>query len=521
MKKLGFLFFALFAIISCTTVKQHNERLKTTISPSLLQKDVDYTYRKLKKLHPNLYWYISKEDLDRKFTELKKELTQPLTPYQFYEKLQPVVSLVREGHLRVSLPEPRFTKEELKKLEKQKGLFSRMNYVIENNRIFVKDNADKFGGLLVGTEILEINDIPISQYLTKYNTFVNGDGYNTTFHKYSLAKRWANFFTIEKGILDSVKIKTAYKNEIKTQYISRETRTKAKIKEEKEEVKTIFKTEQNKVKDYNIVTKDFNRKLSYINKDSSIAYMKIAKFSGTLSAKFYKQSFKSIKKAKSQYLILDVRDNLGGSLSEISNLYSYLALSEFKFTDDIEVNGLAPLYSADYYSEFPGITKAFAFIAYPAYFIGSTFSVKSKNHKYYLRNNNLFTPSQPKEDAFKGKIYLLINGSSFSASSIIASKLKFDQRATLVGEETGGANDGTVAGRYATIKLPNSKLDFPIGIMLIKPHIEFTNTQKGVTPNQIVDYSLFDVLSKKDKALDWIKEDIYRKKVQNQTNLSK
>lgn len=521
MKKLGFLLFILCTLISCTTVKEHNERLKTPISPSLLQKDVDFTYRKLKKLHPNLYWYISKDELDKKFENLKKDLTQPLTPYQFYEKLQPVISSVREGHLRVSLPEPRFTKEEVKKLEQQKGLFSRMNYVIENNRLFVKDNAEKFAELLVGTEIVEIDDTPVSQYLTKYSTFVNGDGYNTTFHKYSLAKRWANFFTIEKGILDSVKIKTAYKNEIKTRYISRETKTKAKIKEEKEEVKTIFKTEQNKVKDYNIVTKDFNRKLSYINKDSSIAYMKIAKFSGTLSSKFYKQSFKSIKKTKSKYLILDVRDNLGGSLSEISNLYSYLALGEFKFIDDIEVNGLAPLYSADYYSEFPGATKAFAFIAYPIFFVGSTFSVKPKKGKYYLRNNNIFAPKSRKEDSFKGKIYLLINGSSFSASSIIASKLKYDKRATLVGEETGGANDGTVAGRYSTIKLPNSKLDIPIGIMLIKPNIEFTNTQKGVTPNQVVDYSLFDVLSKKDKALDWVKEDIYRKKLEEQANLPK
>ncbi|WP_435526032.1 S41 family peptidase [Chryseobacterium indoltheticum] len=77
---------------------------------------------------------------------------------------------------------------------------------------------------------------------------------------------------------------------------------------------------------------------------------------------------------------------------------------------------------------------------------------------YYKMKEN--KPTNPKENAFKGKVYLLINGGSFSASSVISSKLKFDKRVTLVGEETGGANDGTVAGFYSYQKLPNSKNRF-------------------------------------------------------------
>jgi C-terminal processing protease CtpA/Prc len=38
----------------------------------------------------------------------------------------------------------------------------------------------------------------------------------------------------------------------------------------------------------------------------------------------------------------------------------------------------------------------------------------------------------------------MINGGSFSASSLISSNLKL-QRVTFVGEETGGAFNGTVA----------------------------------------------------------------------------
>jgi C-terminal processing protease CtpA/Prc len=43
----------------------------------------------------------------------------------------------------------------------------------------------------------------------------------------------------------------------------------------------------------------------------------------------------------------------------------------------------------------------------------------------------------------KEKIYVMINGGSFSASSLISSNLK-TPKVTFVGEETGGAFNGTV-----------------------------------------------------------------------------
>ena len=108
----------------------------------------------------------------------------------------------------------------------------------------------------------------------------------------------------------------------------------------------------------------------------------------------------------------------------------------------------------------------------------------------------------------------MINGSSFSAASILPSKLKNEKRAVLVGEETGGANDGTVAGRYSTKKLPNSKLYLPIGLMLIQPNITFTNTKKGVVPDVETVPTLEQILEKKDPQMQWIMDDIKKDSVQ-------
>ncbi len=497
---------------SCVSVKTYNKRLETPVAAEKLKSDVDFAYKNLQKLHPKLYWYISKDSLDYKFDSLKTTINKPINPSEFYQKLAPVIAKVRQGHLRLVAPEKRLTKKQIRDLKNQKGLFSRMNYVVDNGRIFVKDNKEKFEDIAVGTEILKIQEVPVKDYLEKYKKFVNSDGFNTTFQKYSMARRWPIYFTIENGILDSVKITTKHQNELKEFFIHRQKLTKEEKKKEEDENKKISKSEKGKTKDYNILTKDFNRDLQFPTKDSTIAYMKIKTFSGTFSKRFYRESFAKIKKSPAKYLILDIRDNLGGSLSEINNLYSYLALEKFQFIDDIEVTSRSSMFQADYFTNFPIFTKPIAAVTYPIYVIGTAISTKKVGDKFYLRNNGIFSIKNPKKNNFTGKIYVLINGSSFSAASILPSKLKGDKRAILVGEETGGTNDGTVAGRYATKKLKNSKLYLPIGLMLIQPNIKFTDTKKGVIPDVEIIPTLQEVLQKKDVQLDWVMEEIENSK---------
>jgi hypothetical protein len=47
--------------------------------------------------------------------------------------------------------------------------------------------------------------------------------------------------------------------------------------------------------------------------------------------------------------------------------------------------------------------------------------------------------------------------------------------------------------------------------MLIQPNITFTNTKKGVVPDQEILLTTEQVLQKKDIQLDWIMEDIKNK----------
>ena len=71
MKKL-LLLTSVFLLLSCQSIKHFNDGLSQPIAVAKLQSDVDFSYKKLKQLHPKLYWYISKEKLDYKFDSLKK-----------------------------------------------------------------------------------------------------------------------------------------------------------------------------------------------------------------------------------------------------------------------------------------------------------------------------------------------------------------------------------------------------------------------------------------------------------------
>lgn len=479
------------------------------ISPEKLREDVDFAYRKLQEMHPNLNWYISKQELDFKFDSLKTTINKPLTSTQFYFKLQPVIAKIREGHLSLKIPAKRFSKKEIKALKNKKGLFGRFEYHVEDDHLYFIENKDSIQNIKSGTELLSINGVPVSDYLKKYRQLISSDGYNTTFYPYYLKDVFFNFFVAEKGIMDSAKIETLYNDERQILTLKRASKNKTEIEKDKAEKK---RTPEKKLNDYVAATSSYNRNFKFLDKDSTIAYMKIKSFSRTFSDKFYKESFAKIKNAESSYLIIDIRENYGGSLYEINQLYSYLAPEPFVLIKPSKlVSRLTPL-KTNYFRKSNPLEYTYKSLVYPGYFLYQALNVyKGKDGiAYYKMKENKST--KPKENAFKGKVYVLINGGSFSASSIISSKLKFDKRVTLVGEETGGANDGTVAGFYSYQKLPNSKIDLPIGVLLVQPNITFGNTQKGVVPDVEIDESMQDIIDKRDVQLDWVKNDIQKLK---------
>ena len=114
----------------------------------------------------------------------------------------------------------------------------------------------------------------------------------------------------------------------------------------------------------------------------------------------------------------------------------------------------------------------------------------------------------PYENIYKGKIYILINGGSFSATSLLAANMHTLKNVTFVGEETGGSKNIWTAGIMKTITLPESKLSLTYGYV---PAFfgDITNINgRGLMPDIPINYTIDDVLANKDLEMEWVLKDI-------------
>ncbi|ASK29830.1 peptidase S41 [Chryseobacterium sp. T16E-39] len=495
--KISLILFGFFFLWSCSSVANSEQQDAALIEPDQLKKDVDYAYSKLKEMHPQLYRYTTRKDLDYRIDSLKQTINKPLTPIEFYFKLQPVITTIREGHLSLMIPF-----EKLKKEYGGRKLFNYFKYAIKDNHLYIIENKDSIYNIKPGTEIVSIDDVPVISYINRYKNLISSDGRNKTFIPYYLKDMIFIFFCMENGFLDHVRIETLYNNEKKSYTLERQKQSD----QEREKLKGLTASKSSRSQCSG------TRNFQFLDDDNSIAYINIKRFSDNHSDKFYRDTFERIKEAKSSYLILDIRDNYGGSLQEINTLYSYLVSEPFTLIKPSRLNsGFTPL-KTNYFKKSSPLEYALKGITYPTYFFLKTFhTYKGTDGKFYykIKADNVTKPSK---NAFQGKIFVLVNGGSYSASSIISSKLKFDKKALLVGEETGGANDGTVAGFYSYQVLPNSKLTLPIGLLLVNPNITLTNSQRGVIPDVAIPETLQDIINKNDVQLNWVKSEIEKEK---------
>ena len=516
-KQISYIILAVL-LVQCSSIEKHNTQLSQTIAVDKLKKDVDVAQRKLQKMHPNLYYYISKNELDLKFDSVKKSITTPITSIDFYKKISPVFAAVRQGHMYVYRPTKKMTKKETAILTKKgTGPLSQFEFEFIDDKLYVVKNKSYDQSIKVGAEVLAVNSISPQFLFNEYKHRFTSDGLNTNFKPNFFAKRFGQFFSNEYGILDSISYSLKSNDSLKSVTIKRRIIDSSAIKRQRSKV-ALTTAEKEKIKSkkknfkknqsilgYDPVSKVFNRDLSFLEQDSSIAVLKIKSFSKGKYKKFYKQAFQRIQNNKSKTLIIDLRNNGGGRLNEIVDLYKYLADSTFVFLDESEVTSRASIISHYFYggsilSKIPRILTAPLVVPIIALIVH-----KNQEGKYYFSNKT--HPEKIRATAFKGKVYVLINGGSFSASSVISANLKGEKRAVFVGQETGGAHNGTVAGRMPIIELPNSKIKIRIGLMNTVPYHKSEIFGRGVFPDHEIIPTLNDRINNVDPEMNWVLED--------------
>lgn len=502
----------------CVTVNKFNSQLNSLRSVNELKSDIDYAQDKLVKLHPDLYHYISKKNLEYKFDSLKSTLSKPMTSYDFYFKLSPVIASIKQGHTQL-LPLTKKLKCNEKILVKKSGTspLSQFDYELFNNRLFIVRNNSSDSTIKSGTELLSIDGIKPQTILKKYRKTFTSDGNNTTFFARKLAKSFPRYFYYEVGLKDSVICRFKYKKTYRTITLKRPVFSTEKgikrTKEETEKAHVLQKKEsiKRRLLGYDPLKKVYSKMLTFPVRDSSIAILKINDFMKGNYRKFYKQSFQLLDTLHTKTLILDLRDNGGGLINDINTLYSYLADSSFHLIEKSEVTSKTSLWHFGYYNNQPFWVQAIQTIFLPvvveidAFTYLKTRKGDDNKYRFALKESRL---THPATHHFTGKIYVLINGGCFSATCLLSSNLKGSKRATFVGQETGGADNGCVAGIMPVRSLPASKVQIRIGLLECNTPYISKRDGRGIFPDVEITPALRDRINGNDPELNWVIKDI-------------
>jgi hypothetical protein len=342
--------------------------------PTLLRKDLTMLKDTLEKIHPGLHRYKDKPTLNHVFDSCLGTIKDSMAVTDFYALTSYYIAAIEDGHTNCRLPAPL-----LNDYMHQVKLFPAMVQFIHNRAFIICCNQD---ASLAESELLSINHHPLNEIIQRLFTCIPSDGGIPSHKNWELSGVFPVLYNIVYGA----------QNDFNIGYKTTDGAVKSIV------LQGDYSTT---VKCANLFTRPKKYlQLSYAPGNIAILTIKTF-FDGFLSqtgehfSQFLDSAFRDINSKGAQRLLIDLRGNQGGNDENGALLYRFLTAKQFK-----------------YYASLASTTRIFPENAHP----------------------NL--PTQyPKENNFGGKVYLLTDGRSFSATAEFAAVAKTNHRCNLLGKQ--------------------------------------------------------------------------------------
>jgi C-terminal processing protease CtpA/Prc len=210
-----------------------------------------------------------------------------------------------------------------------------------------------------------------------------------------------------------------------------------------------------------------------IDTGTRTAIMNIESFdNGYWLKKFYRQSFRRIRKDGIDNLVIDIRNNGGGKVDNYTSLARYLKDQPFRVADSAfsmrrNFNGYGRYFQSNEIN----------WLAMKLFVTGK----KEGVHHFRYWENHVFHPR--KKNHYNGQVYMIISGPTFSASTLFCNTLKGQRNVTLVGEETGGGAYGNSGLMIPHVTLPGTGIRVRVPLFRVVQYQHPPKTGQGVQPD--------------------------------------
>jgi hypothetical protein len=483
-------FIAVVFCVSCA-VSNKNYNPGKKFSRNELQQDYSLLRNILEKKHPALYWYTPKDSMNYYFDSLYNNIADSMTELQFgWQVLAPLTQKIHCGHTSFGMSK-HWNKYIKDKIIPSFPLFLKLvgDTMVVTGNLNRKDSVIKRGTL-----VTSINSVSNHEIIQRIFQYLPLDGYSDNVNYVRVSSNFPyyhrNVFGIYKnyrvGYIDSTGTE---KTTLLPLFIppadsalqKKTTPPAAKGDRKEPSKKDIRESFRSLVTDTSTNT-------------ASIVLNTFSNGSGRHLRHFINHSFKKIRRQHINNLILDLRGNGGGDISMSVLLTKYLRNTPFKVADTAYA-----------------VSKSFG--AYTKYIRQGFFSNiglllvtkkrKDGNYHFGYWERHLFHPK--KSNHFDGKIYVLTNGPTFSASTLFCNAVKGQQNVVLAGEETGGGWHGNSGLLIPDITLPVTKLRVRLPFFKI---VQFNHTPKngrGVWPDIFIPATVDGVSKGVDRKMEIVK----------------
>ncbi|HVZ56297.1 MAG TPA: S41 family peptidase [Chitinophagaceae bacterium] len=418
----------------------------------------------LKQSHPGLYWYTTPDSMEWYFRWGQSRLHDTMTGPEFRQVLSYVVSRIACGH--TSVKPPRHAERYID--SNALRLFP-LSLKCWPDTAVVAANLDHDTLLRRGTVVTAINGMPMQQIVDSLFAFLPADGHNLT-HKYqTLSNRgsFGNRFTSVFGRQDRFRISfldsTGREQTAILPAFNPFNDSTRRVRSRQPPVR--LTRHQRRLLDLSGA-----RSLRF-DTARQTAILEVNTFSkGYRLKRFFRRSFRQIRRERARFLVIDLRSNGGGNVMNSTLLTKYLATSPFRLADSL----YALTRRSDYgryiqnyffnrlFMDFTTRRRADGFYHF-GYFERHRFRPRGRNH-------------------FNGQTYLLTGGNSFSATSLMAQTVRREKRVLIVGEETGGGAYGNSAWLIPDVRLPFTRTRFRLPLFRLVIDHQVPHTGHGVLP---------------------------------------
>lgn len=442
--------FITLALFATTAAAQEQ-----TFSAAQIKEDIDFLKSELKEKHPNLYLYSRPEVFESFFAELYQHIPDSMTELEAYRFITPVSAIIKDGHTLF------FPGDRTVEYYNQNGVYFPFKIYWDGEALFVAMSFCRTTKIPEGAEITGINGVAAAEIMKYCLERMMHDGENETYPIWVLNNWFNEYYSYFFGHPKVFEIQYRLKDGV--------LRSETIDALSRQDIAT------NRAKNYPVRVMGNKKKdgitLEFID-GSKTAVLTIKDFHRATLRQSYGQAFrKTIRQYFTQigekgveHLILDMRNNQGGEMGYGTLLLSYLLHEPFSIVEE-------------YYK------------------VGSPHAAP-ENRNIKCKGPSMGT-FRPKSNAFGGKLYVLVNGGSFSNTCMVSSALRHYKRGVFIGEETGG-NPNIICGSVQYKILPNTKIKVEIPTLRFILRNKEQHNGRGLMPEYLIRPSIQDVIQNRD-----------------------